>query len=155
MKSTPKTGTGETSMELTSFHGTRTSTFLNTVVPAGLKDLPQLLLIDSTFYWEIRTPPLLLCPPKSWLTAKPVAHAMEETHQECTTGPTTMVSLTPAASNIRLGTLNLIAATPLTSAETAPGLPLLPTRLALRAAGLLTTRSTTSLTTTDSQGLPR
>jgi hypothetical protein len=53
------TWTGETSRELTTFHGTRTSTFPNTVDHVGLKDLPQLSLTDSISFWEIRTPPQL------------------------------------------------------------------------------------------------
>lgn len=80
---------------------------------------------------------------------------MEETHQECMTGPTTTVSLTQAANNMLLRTLMLTPVTPSTSAETAHGHPLLPTKLALKAAGLLTTRSTTSLTTMASQELKR
>jgi hypothetical protein len=126
----PKLGTGETSTVLTIFHGQRTNTSLNIAVHAGLKDLLQLLLIDSTFFLTTRAQPQLVFPLKLWLTAKLVVLAMVEIHQVSMTMLTITVSQAPAVNNMLLLTLTLILAIPLTSAEIAHGLPLQPTRLA-------------------------
>jgi hypothetical protein len=74
-----KTGTGETLMEPTSCHGTRTNISQSTVDHAGLKEPPQLLLIDSTSYKETRPQHQLLLMLKLLLTAELVDHAMVET----------------------------------------------------------------------------
>jgi len=46
---------GETSMAVTTCHGIRTSTFPNTVAPAGLRALLALSLTDSTLWTTLRT----------------------------------------------------------------------------------------------------
>jgi len=109
-------------------HGARTNTFPNIVVHVGLKVQLQLLLIDLTSFLEIRTQlPLDLTLNQS-LIAKLVAHAMVETLQEFMTMLTSTVSLIQVVNSTLPPTLTPVI--PSTSAETAHGLLLLPTKLA-------------------------
>jgi hypothetical protein len=58
LTSSPNKLTGDALMAATTCPGTRTSTFPNTVAHAGLRELPALLLTDSTSWITLRTPPL-------------------------------------------------------------------------------------------------
>lgn len=69
--------TGEIRMVSTISHGTRTNISQFTVDHAGLKELPQLLLIDSTFSLETRIQLQLLLMLKQLLTAELEVHAKE------------------------------------------------------------------------------
>lgn len=139
------TGTGETLTTLTTSHGTRTNTSLNTAVHAGLKVQPQLLLTDSMYFLVIRAPLQLVLMLKLLLTAKLVALAMVETLQVYINLLINTVSLIQAVSNTLLKTLTLVIL--LTSAEIAHGLLLKSAKQVLINVGQLITRSITYLTT--------
>merc|ERR1719263_826871 len=91
--------TGERLTVSTIFHGTRISTSQFTADPSGPKELPHLLLIDSTLCSRTRTQLQLLLTLRLLLTAEPVDLAMEETQVVSTSSPTRSVSQTLPASN--------------------------------------------------------
>jgi len=137
--------TGETLTVSTIFPGTRTNTSQFTVDLAGLKELPQLLLIDSTFSPRDLTPLQLLSMLKSLSTAKLEAAAMEETQLKSTNMLTTKVSQIHLASSTLPLTWTMSALL-LTFAETAPGHHVKRTKL-LKSASLAAELSSTSITT--------
>lgn len=149
-----KLGIGVTSMVPTIFRGTRTSIFQFTVDPAGLREPPHLLLIDSTLCLEIRTQHQLLLMLKSSSIVVPVVAARVETQEVSTSLLTMRVSQTRPVSNtlpmIQITTQIFRNALLLISAKTAPGHHAQLDNPAKTSAGLLSTRSIMLLITTAS-----
>jgi len=145
-----RTSTGETLMESTIFHGTRTNISQFTVDHAGHKVPPQPLLIDSTSFWEIRTQLQLLSMLKQLLTAKQVVHAKVVTQVVFMNSLPRKVSQIPHASNTLLPTSINLSAKPSISARTAHGHHPQLASLAKINVGLLSTNTTTFPTTTAS-----
>merc|ERR1712070_508248 len=146
------TGTGEILKESTIFPGPRTNISLSTVDHAGLKELLQLSLIDSTSC-SVKTCLLLSdLALNKLLTASTllmIKVAMEVTQLMSTSISLLTVSLIHLASNMLHITSIRNHALQSTNAKTAHGLHAQSMRLAKMHAGLLTTRSTTFLSTTD------
>lgn len=94
-------------MERTIFPGTRTSTSLNTVGHAGLKEVPLLLQIVSTSTITMKTGPLSVSMPNKLLTPKPVDLVTEETQLRFTSMLMTSDSSTAHANNTSLTTCRL------------------------------------------------
>jgi hypothetical protein len=130
-------------MEPISSHGTRTSISHNTVDHAGPRELPLLLLIDSTSCSEQRTQLQLRSVHKLWLTALQIlVVAKAETHFRFTNTLPRQVYQIPPVSNTSLRTqLTTNAHLPL-NARTAPGHHAQLTRPVKINAGPLTTSAT-------------
>lgn len=147
------TGIGEILKVLTTSHGTRINTSQSTVDHAGLKELPLLLLIDSTFSLKTKIQPQQDSMLKSLSTVRLVVIVKVETQVVFGNSLLTKVSQIHHASNTLLLILpskrkDTEAVKPLINAETAPGLHVMLERHASINVGLLTTNTTTSLTTT-------
>jgi len=141
------TGTGETSMEPTSCHGTRTNISLSIADHAGLKEQLLLLPTDSTFFLETRTQHPLVLMLRLLSTARLVEAVKVETQVVSMNLQPRTVSQTHHANNM-LPMTSREAAKQSTCAKTAPGHHAQLGKHAKTNAGLSTTRSTILPTTT-------
>jgi hypothetical protein len=142
-----KRWTGETKMAKIISPGTRTNIFLSTADLAGLKEQHHQLPIDSTLNSTTNSKLQLLSVLKLQSTAKEEEIVQVESQIQFMNLPLLMAFLMLHVNNMMLTTLEETKThvNQLMSAETAPGLHAHQGKDALTNAGLLNTRSTTSV----------